>query len=167
MGEITENRRQKGGFRALSCGAQKISGLFDALSRSLGTCLGILKLLNLEPFQALMWWRKDAKRVELRPGHLQFSELEPSERTFLGEVVDSLRSMRDEVDGLYSQLPEDAKPIGQAARRLVEDSLVDCQEDSFDPGKLAHDLQQLWQLAAAMRIRLLLSPRSVQQELLN
>lgn len=178
MREILPNGSKPPGF--LGAAVDFVSGLIDQFQRSLEA---IFRLESLSPLLLLrakqLAFSSGAKppcpvhskngrsKRRLRAGWVTFAELKPEDQKFMGEVNASLRAMRCEVEGLLDQLPEDARPMGQAARLIVEDSLVDCQEANFDALKLADDMQQVWELAAAMRIRLLLSPQGGPEGLPN
>jgi len=76
----------------------------------------------------------------------------------LAESVVTLRQMLEEIEELAQDLPADARPIGEAARSLVQQSIDECAAPLVDGRRLARDMQQVGQLALAMRERLLLSP---------
>jgi hypothetical protein len=78
----------------------------------------------------------------------------------LDEARDLLKGMLEEIDELSRELPEDARPIGVAARSLVERSIEECRKPKVNAARLAADMQQVGALALAMRERLLLSPWS-------
>lgn len=72
-----------------------------------------------------------------------------------------------EVDELASALPSDARPIGLAARELVERSIAECRKPMADAARLAEDMEQVSRLALAMRERLLLNPKERTRVVLN
>lgn len=103
----------------------------------------------------------------LRRGCLPRAELEAADRTLLDDAVRTLRSMLVEIEDLQGELPSDALPMGEAARRIVESSIAECHEPFVDAERLAADMQRVGQLTAAMKIRLLLSPREPAQAFVN
>lgn len=84
---------------------------------------------------------------------------EPLDPQLLRETATMLEAMLLEVDELARSLPSDARPIGVAARELVERSLAECRKPQADAARLAKDMEQVSHLALAMRERLLLNPR--------
>lgn len=80
--------------------------------------------------------------------------------TTLDEARDLLREMLSEIEDLARELPEDARPIGVAARSLIERSIEECRKPRVNAARLAEDMAQVGALAHAMRERLLLSPWS-------
>jgi hypothetical protein len=74
------------------------------------------------------------------------------------ESLRMLESMLAEIDSLAGELPEDARPIGIAARSLVERSIAECRKPIVNAARLNADMKQVSALALAMRERLLLWP---------
>lgn len=95
----------------------------------------------------------------LRRGCLPRSELDAADRTLIDDAVRTLRSMLVEIEDLQGELPSDALPMGEAARRIVESSIAECHEPFVDAERLVADMQRVGQITAAMKIRLLLSPK--------
>lgn len=91
----------------------------------------------------------------------------PPPREVMEQAVTSLSRMLEEIDELSVELPPDAKPIGLAARSLVERSLEACRKRHVDTARLAADMHQVGQLALAMRERLLLAPWERKTDLPN
>ena len=83
----------------------------------------------------------------------------PDGKLLEGEIT-TLTGLLEEIDELSASLPEDARPIGEAARSLVERSLEECRKPIVDAARVARDMQQVGALAMAMRERLLLSPQT-------
>src|SRR4051812_1260720 len=69
----------------------------------------------------------------------------------LDEAREVLKSLLTEIEQLARDLPEDARPIGVAARSLVERSIEECRKPKVNAARLAEDIQQVAQLAVAMR----------------
>ncbi len=74
--------------------------------------------------------------------------------------ISTLAGLLVEIDELAANLPDDARPIGTVARGLVERSLEECKKPVVDTARITHDMQQVGDLATAMRERLLLSPQA-------
>lgn len=73
-------------------------------------------------------------------------------------AASALREMLEEIEDLSRRLPPDAQAIGLAAKSLAERSLDECQQARVNTVRLVADMQQIGQLALAMRERLLLFP---------
>lgn len=85
----------------------------------------------------------------------------------LQDTLATLREMLVEMNERTDKLPDDVKPIGLAARGLLERSIEECAKPRVNSLKLAKDMQQFGRLAAAMRERLLLSNWSKTPDTLN
>lgn len=117
--------------------------------------------------KALSRWLRNVRRFfflrRRRPSHLpgmvDRAVLNTVDATLLEDALGTLRRMLVEIEELSSQLPADATPLGEAARRLVHSSIVECQQPAVDAARLADDIQQVGVIASAMRARVLLSPR--------
>jgi hypothetical protein len=79
----------------------------------------------------------------------------------------ALREMLTQVNQLAGRLPPDAKPLGLAARTLVEESLLACENAPVSAHKLMLDMERVSALAVAMRERMLLAPRARRASLPN
>lgn len=104
---------------------------------------------------------------KLRKGCVLRTELEAADGTLLVDAVSTLRSMLVEIEELQGVLPQDARAMGEVARRIVESSIAECHEPVVDTERLAADMQCVGQLTAAMKIRLLLSPHEPAEAFLN
>jgi hypothetical protein len=79
--------------------------------------------------------------------------------TLLAAEIETLQGILAEIDEIAGSLPEDAQPIGVAARSLVEASLDECRKPRVNARRVAEDMAKVSALAAAMRERLLLAPQ--------
>ncbi len=80
--------------------------------------------------------------------------------TLLAAEIETLQGILREIDEIAGSLPEDAQPIGVAARSLVEASLDECRKPHVNARRVAEDMAKVSALATAMRERLLLAPQA-------
>lgn len=102
---------------------------------------------------------------------LEIAAVPPQERFLdavqLAERIRTFRDMLAQIDSLAGRLPTDARPLGIAARKLVEETLRACEKAPVSASRLAADMERVSALAVAMRERLLLAPRARRSTLPN
>lgn len=105
-------------------------------------------------------WARAKARLELAANPPLAEALPNPDGQVLASEIQTLKTLLEEIDQLSLALPSDARPMGLAARDLVERSLEECGKPVVNAARLAFDMKQVGALALAMRERLLLAPYS-------